>query len=418
MEITTKRSALIVSPVIPVYHDGKLSLGDELLVLGAINALKCSGNYDGIGIAISDHIPISSSSKAVEDFIIGYGNNVCNDNQRNVSLHYVYTSYDKVPDIAPKYDLVAFIGADCMDGYYNCKKSHMRWETIFHTSQFTESYLISTSFETAKAKQCAPILKTLNSPPHTANITRLKFFPRDSPSYQSLREFLSPSLTNSVYASADLAFNVLLDANIPNHFESQLAREVSNDERVTIGVNINIHKSSGISMTSFIPHVVKTLCEINTQKRLRIVYVAHDYRVGQSDIDVGNQFVKAVSHSCPALAPYVYHEPTKMLNAVEAKSVMAACDLVMTARMHVSISTISSGVPVLILGAHQTKFQYLERLFDLHSSIVSKSSPAMTNTQALYKVIKDSLDTLHLQRENITKNLPEVKIKSKMFTNV
>ncbi len=409
------KSVLIVSPVITVYEpNGGISLGDELLVLGAINALKCSGKYDNIGIAVSQQIPTTIAGKSIEHFIIEYGNSICNDNNRNVSLHNVYTSYVGVVKFAPNYDLIAFIGADCMDGYYSCGRSYQRWHTIFKVSNFTSSYLISTSFELAKAQHCPQILQILKSPP-TTHFDKLKIFARDSPSFQSMREVLSPALTNTLYGTADLAFNVHLDKNISNHFASQMSNEANKDKRVTIGVNVNIHKSSHISLYQFIPHVLNTLCEINNKKKLRIVYIPHDYRNSQSDIDVGNQFITNISTTCPSLAPYVYHERTKMLNAIEAKSIMAACDLVLTARMHVSISTISSGVPVLILGAHQTKFQYLERLFDLHSSVVSKTSRAMTDQKEFMKIINNALDTLPMQRENIIKNLPEVISRARMF---
>ena len=210
----------IVFPPIALLSDssGASSLGDQLLILGTIAALKCSGRFQSIDLNLHNAL-INDFQRKLERDIETYFHLVpCKSSSPSayVTLSFLHNDIEGETFnlFNNTYHVLQVIAADCLDGYYSEDNSLSRWKQIFHSSMRYKVNILSASFDRKKLIRSPKLVAYLQNHSNLFYSKNLTFFARDSPSYQDFLTFFVPSasirVTDSVLFKPDLAFNAPL----------------------------------------------------------------------------------------------------------------------------------------------------------------------------------------------------------------
>lgn len=355
-------SALLIPSV---YLCTSHSLGDELLIVGALVGIVRAGKYKDIYVESS--YPDKCGGDRVLLDLFQFVHSLDLGTRVNI---YLYKT--KEPSSKKVFGHEYLIGADCMDGYYNCAATLKRWNRLSHATG--NATLLGSSFESAKVlKHCPAVQAELKSLRSTEQLQR-QLNARDYTSYVDMQQYLNLSLVDApqVRLVADLAF--IANASpllFPPYLHSirQNALDSANKRHIIIGVNTNVHYSAQVGVLSLTAKLVSSLCNIHDSLRvdgrgISVLYITHEYRAEQNDSALALSFHLAMAAACPEV-PLLNDQLSRMLNSSDARAITSLTDLVLTSRMHVSIQAVSQGIPAAIFVAHQTKFSYLHSVFGL-----------------------------------------------------
>jgi polysaccharide pyruvyl transferase WcaK-like protein len=333
---------------------------------------------------------------------------ISNDQYYNVENHATSRAF-------AGYDVIYQIAADCVDGYYSCSRSKMRWLSFIAHARNTSVKLISASFDYHKMQKFCPSLATVLLRPNAT--AHAQILVRDHSSMNELSALLrKSSLLSNLHSSADVGFLVPLLPLLPSSpiydYVSSL-QSLRSQKYKLVGVNLNIHGAARLPATSVFNGVADGLCAINqaessSSNGIAVVYVSHDFRKDQNDILLGSIFISVLQARCPAFTPgRVKCTGKQATDAMEAKNIISLLDMVFTSRMHVSISAISCGVPIAFVAPHQGKFTYADTLFELNSTKISLSrdlnwTNVKTVSEQMVSIWHDRMTTAAKIKENLS----------------
>jgi hypothetical protein len=409
--------------------DGTASLGDQILLLGAIYGAVKSNKFTEIDVLVFSREQKKTPSVdqiAIETMLVNYGNHfvaTSGVNKRTLVKAFISNNnYYKADNQATSgafagYNAIYQIAADCMDGYYSCARSKIRWSSFLAHSQNTTVKLVSASFEHLKMQKSCPSLATAllrAKPPATAYSQILV---RDYSSMNDLSALLrKSSLSSYLHSSADVGFLVPLLPVLPSspiYDYIKSLQSLQSQKYKLVGVNLNIHGAARLPATSVFNGVADGLCAINqaestSSNGIAVVYVSHDFRTGQNDILLGIDFMSVLQARCPAFTPdRMKFTGKQATDAIEAKNIISLLDIIFTSRMHVSISAISCGVPIAFVAPHQGKFNFANTLFKLNSTKISLSrnlnwTNAKTVSDQMMSIWNDRKTTAAKIKENLS----------------
>jgi hypothetical protein len=279
-EVLGTSSALVVAPLLPIAApDGTISLGDELLMLGAIYGAVKSDKFTEIDVLVfsrEQKITPSVDQITIETMLVNYGNYFVATSGGNkgtivkacISNNNYYTMENRATSGAfAGYNTIYQIAADCMDGYYSCARSKIRWSSFLAHSQNTTVKLVSASFDHLKMQKSCPSLATALLRAKPPAIAYSQILVRD---YSSMNDFSAllkkSSLSSYLHSSADVGFLVPLLPVLPSSpiydYISSL-QSLQNQNYKLVGVNLNIHGASRLPATSVFNGVADGLCAID-----------------------------------------------------------------------------------------------------------------------------------------------------------
>lgn len=140
------------------------------------------------------------------------------------------------------------------------------------------------------------------------------------------------------------------------------------------------------------------------QPRLSWLLLPHDDRPLVGDLAVLARLQQRLQSVLPSERCFFCHEAP---HAAEVKALVAQVDGVVSARMHLAIAALGSGVPVLAL-VYQGKFEGLLRWFDLPQALALLGD-TLTDSGALLQAIEDFVAALPELRLQVQRALPAVK---------
>lgn len=288
--------------------------------------------------------------------------------------------------------LFCVLGADVIDGRYDQGQALYYLHALdLAASTRVPSRLLSFSISSTPNPQVIDRFKFLS--------TSIVCCARDPVSRKRFVDFTG----HEAKLVADLAFLVTAKAESKNALDSLewIQRERQGGAKlIALNANVltNLSDPNRVKTT-----YVKLINELTLKDdSLRFILVPHDFRDKQSDHLWHSKIITELG--------YVAKERTLLLappiHAWDVKAIAAACDLVVTGRMHLAIAALGSGVPTIGIG-YMGKFEGLFNYFDLNSLLIAPQS-AYYNFEMSTKIL-DVLPMLPVYREQISRHVEKVK---------
>lgn len=367
------------------------SLGDEAMVIGAVDYLKERGIKEAGILSAHNRIDwqcysqIKSAGIKIEFFSLNF-------TAKDDSIYHEFFN------IARQYTNFVVPGADVMDGYYSESSPllKLRLVSLAHASGLKCSVL-GFSFNHQPQASCVKAFKKLPS--------KIKINTRDRISQARFKHHTGKEI-NLV---ADLAFLLHPNGTNPNIKQAQLwIEQAQNQGNIIIGINPNktLAKSLKVNNSSELATIFSNLIKnlIIAQKNLAFVLIPHDYREDKlfSGDDILCQTIKTqlpneIQHKC-----WLFNY---RLQAAEVKHICQYLDLVITSRMHLAIACLGVATPALGI-VYQGKFAGLYNYFELEQMLIEPE--AATQEDKLLSLVITGIENRAKTKQQIAAKIAQV----------
>ena len=271
---------------------------------------------------------------------------------------------ERVTSILPRYERLALLGADLLDGYYSVEESLQRLRMIDLA---------------ARAGLDTRILGfSINACPDETVISELAAVSRHARLYVrdgvSLRRLAERGVENLVRV-ADVAF-LLPPAPCSSACE-RAERWIDGERRsgrVVVGFNISgqVLDETERGGKAILPELADFMAALIAERRASVVFIPHDLRRGcrlaHDDVSLAVSLLRLAANRVEEQRCHVFVPAT----AEEAKRVVGCVDVVATGRMHLAIAAWGMGRPTLAIG-YQGKFEGLARDFDASDYLIESA---------------------------------------------
>ena len=286
----------------------------------------------------------------------------------------------------------SMIGADVMDGHYNCRASINRLVLLrFASTLNIDSRITGFSW----SQHANPLtLKLLQSIASSTGI-----YVRDPGSAQRLRE----SGLTSISEVADLAFHDTTQADFP-----EVENWVSTSVKPIVLMNI-----SGLGLRdskSFSNHINQYTLIVNSLHKYgyRILLVPHVFRKIDGDLEVSDHLYRDACNS----EDFLIREP---FTPAQERRLFSHASFAITGRMHVAVIALSSGKPAIAIET-MGKVSGLFDLFNLNEYCVERHENFGASVLARIELLETELSRVCA---GINESLPAVRRKSALnFTGL
>lgn len=319
------------------------SFGDQAMILSLINKIK--EKYPNANIAI-----LNLYSSIEDGFLLNNG--------IDIKVYNINTDLEKtLTEIKDKYTDLLVIGADILDGGYGIQHSLKYFEAMEIANRHNKRVQIEGfSFNKTKQKQ---IINTINKVSTFATLCV-----RDLISYKRLQEHGCKNLIQVT----DMSFLLNISSYKKSNYAEALYKKLEKIKKTGIDI-IGLHLTSKTNKdaNAFIDKISESLKEY---KNAQIVILPHDIRILQtklSDYNMGlliNQKLTEAGYNC--INAY------DLDNIIDVKYIVSLLDLLISSRMHIVISALSSNVPALSF-VYQDKFEGLYSLYNFKNKTMFNS---------------------------------------------
>lgn len=368
------------------------SLGDEAMIIGAINFLKDRG-VKQVGIVSAHHRinwqgydKLNSETLQVRFFSLNF---VRNDG----------SLYGEFFRVAQEYTHFVVPGADVMDGYYS------------EDSPLLKLRLISLAHATGL--KCSVLGFSFNNQPKERCINAFQKLPSDVTIHA--RDPLSKTrfenhINRQINLVSDLAF--LLKPNAEQAVINQAQLWIEKEKKqgnIVIGINPNktlaknLKTNTPLELAKIFSDLIKNL---NSElKNTSFVLIPHDYRQdvlfpGDNTLSelIKAQLPEDIQQRC-----WLFEQIR--LKADEVKDICQYLDLVITSRMHLAIACLGVKTPVLGI-VYQGKFEGLYSYFELDQMLIEPREAIQADK--LLSFVISGINNRDKIKEKITYNIPTV----------
>jgi colanic acid/amylovoran biosynthesis protein len=374
------KSVLIVSGD-PVTLTG--SRGDEAMLIGIVEKIRYQNR--GCSIGIVSHRP--SIPRSLEEL------------ELNIEAVWSNPSWSLKPllDTVSRYDSVAIVGGDVMDGYYSPLTALRLWVLGDLAARMGKrSVAVGFSFNESPSRWLRRSLSSISP--------SMKLLVRDPVSLERFNAF------SSVKARlvADCAF---LLAPQEDHPAVKEVYAWSNGQRLAgrLVCGFNLHplllkSSDDARLQSVVDSAASALSEIARRRNVSFLLIAHDFRGGAlGDGAVLQPIYEKLRVELRERIGYWSHE----FAAPELKAIAGLTDLVITGRMHLSIAALGMGVPVAGV-TYQGKFEGLFKHFKLPPSLLMAPED-LVDSFRLRELIESLIDSQPQMKTHVAKLWPCVE---------
>lgn len=363
---------LIVPPSVPG------SVGDDAMMRATVDTLRADGHDDLAIVSFDERQPWTIVADVpvvvdVHDFI--YGRDV--------------RKLEALAGLRARYGRLLLLGADVLDGHYSEELTVRRiWIARLAAALGMATSILGFSLN------ARPSPRTLDAFRALQDDVQLNL--RDPVSRQRLASLCG----REGHQVADLAFLLEPAADRRAPVES-VVRWIEGAER-TIGLNLNnlVSSDDDAQVARRFTGIVARVFEAHPD--LQILFVPHDYRASNKDLDMGIMIRDAL--------PEAVRDRFRILEGVyspgEVKAIASHLFAAVSCRMHFAIACLGVATPVHCL-EYQGKFEGLFQLFGLDGGLLSLRSDV--SDDALYVFVDGLLehrDALHAQ---IRSALPSVR---------
>lgn len=293
-----------------------------------------------------------------------------------------------------RYQRLACIGADVMDGFYQYAQSCLRLRLLsLAAAMKLESRLFGFSFNSSPHRKTAlefaglhpDVLVCVRDPISLQRVERITGHP--------LR--LVADLAFLVKPAAPTSFSAVAAVNWLSEQRSVYGRKI-------IGLNINpmFALDHGAGITQALVQSFASLIE--GQRDMAFVLIPHDYRPVIGDLPVLKGVAAALSADAASRVALI----SDLQNPAELKGFTAYLDGVLTGRMHLAIAAMGQGVPVAGV-VYQGKFEGLLQHFALDESLTVAPATA-ASPEKLRAFFVKWLSELDSMTADIRRELPAV----------
>ncbi|MGX2039516.1 polysaccharide pyruvyl transferase family protein [Methylocaldum sp. MU1018] len=305
-------------------------------------------------------------------------------------------SLRKLTDTVARYDAVALVGGDIMDGYYNAITSLRMWVLADLAARMGKpTVILGFSFNASPSPKLA---KCLNALDPAVNICV-----RDAFSLERFNRF--SKATGRLVADSAFLLRPRTDgpeaARVRAWAEQQRAQG-----KMVCGFNLHpmlVKNGDPTRIGALVDSAVATLSDLGARRPVSFLLIPHDFRGGT--LGDGAMLSPIYERVRPVLGDRVIY-PSNPLHAAELKALAGSADLTVTGRMHLAVGSLSQGVPVAAI-TYQDKFQGLFRHFGLPESLMLP--PDRTRDPAAFaRMVETAIDRRRELAEQVAAKLPEV----------
>ncbi len=305
-------------------------------------------------------------------------------------------SLRKLTDTVARYDAVALMGGDVMDGYYNAITALRMWVLADLAARMGKpTVILGFSFN---ARPSPKLLKCLNALDPAVNI-----FIRDPISLERFNRF--SKATGQLVADSAFLLQPRTDGPEVTRVRTW-ADEQRAQGKTVCGFNLHpmlVKNGDPSKIRELAEAAVATLSELGARHPLSFLLIPHDFRGGA----LGDDTVLApVYQRIRATVGDRVIYPSAPLHAAELKALAGCADAVVTGRMHLAVGALSQGVPVAAI-TYQDKFQGLFRHFGLPESLMLPPEHILDPAKFI-RMIETVLDRRTELAEQVAAKLPEV----------
>lgn len=296
-------------------------------------------------------------------------------------------------------DITVVLGADVLDGYYSVINS-IRMLLIADLSARlgAQVVILGFSFNASPAPALAPIFRHLHERVHV-NL-------RDQVSFDRFVAFAG----FEPHFVADVAFLLLPNESTPA--VSEITAWIDSRRRAgrqVIGFNIHhmlFRHATSAQDAAIDATAAATLARVHAHRPVAFLLISHDSRKDHGD---DNSLMPVRERLQGDLGDDIRYSPAT-LSAAEIKAIVSHLDGVVTARMHLAIAALGSGIPVAAV-TYQDKFQGLLQHFAIDPAFALAPAEYL-NDGRLEAMILRFIDELGPLGELVRSRLPDVLAKA------
>lgn len=361
------------------------SRGDQAMIIATkvqLNHLfKCNAKYSSI---VRGHNAIyESKSLEIQP--------LCIEN---------YSLISEIRKLLSRFDVVVFIGADVLDGYYSAETSNLIWDWADQAINVKcISIITGFSFNDYPSVEVVKKIQTVSK--------KIVVNLRDPISYN---RFIKACPDRQANLTADIAF--LLDASddveIFHPKSTAWIRHRRNCGDALCGFNINPHLASqleitGLSVDALIQSSANAITRIIKKHKISFLLLPHDFREESHDEKVLERLLELIDEECKDSIHVVTSQPT----APAIKALVSQLDFVITGRMHLAIAALGNCVPAAGI-TYQGKFDGLILgHFNLPDSFVITPEYACVE-ENIFALIEDSYKNYPSYKKMLASVLPKI----------
>lgn len=305
-------------------------------------------------------------------------------------------SLAKLTDTVARYDAVALVGGDIMDGYYNAITSLRMWVLADLAARMGKpTVILGFSFNTRPSPK---LLECLNALDPAVNI-----FVRDALSLERFNRF--SKATGHLVADSAFLLQPRTDGTEVIRVRTW-ADGQRTQGRTVCGFNLHpmlVKNGDPGKIRELADVAVAVLSDLDARRPLSFLLIPHDFRSGA----LGDDAVLAPVYERirAAVGDRVIY-PSAPIHAAELKAFAGCADVIVTGRMHLAVGALSQGVPVAAI-TYQDKFQGLFRHFGLPESLMLPPERILDPAE-FTRMIETVLDRRTELAKQVAAKLPEV----------
>lgn len=367
------------------------SLGDEAMIMGAIDFLSVQG-LEKVGI-LSAHnrqnwqgYDLLNTALEVEFFSLDFSPN---DGR----------SYHQFNQIAQQYTHFLVPGADVMDGYYSEASPLLKLRLIsLAQGAGLDCSLGGFSFNRQPKPSCIQALQKLPK--------NVKLHARDPQSKVRFEQHLQ----RPINLVADLAFLLFpsIEPSAITPAQSWINQERSKGNLI-IGINpnktlaSNLQTDSSTELAALFANLIQDLHQ--KIKNISFVLIPHDYRSDQK-FPGDDILSELIQQQLPlALQSSCYPLTETRLRAAEVQNICQCLDFVVTSRMHLAIACLGVHIPVQGI-VYQGKFEGLYSYFGLEHLLIEPTEAIQPDK--LLSFVTSGIENREQIKQQIAQKLPQV----------
>jgi colanic acid/amylovoran biosynthesis protein len=202
---------------------------------------------------------------------------------------------------------------------------------------------------------------------------------------------------------ADVAFLMPPATEGPSELEAWV-RQTKERGRIPVGVNVNAHAFSDviarIGSDEMVFRFAKNLAAAGTLNNLAFLLIPHDFKASSGDVVLLRKLEAALAER---RFPAVRYE--SLADPAVIKRVAGLLDLVITGRMHLAISSLGMGTPILSI-PYQDKFEGLYDHFQLPKTDIV--DPDVCLSEVFVERISQAVEQRRSTAQKIRTALPRV----------
>lgn len=289
---------------------------------------------------------------------------------------------------------LAVIGADIMDGYY--------WPmTVLRIAMLCEAArlqglrvgVLGFSFNAAPHPACVAALAALHP--------RIGLYGRDPLSVQRF----TARCGRAIPLVADVAFCLAPRRTAAVADAAAWAAARRAEGRVVVGFNLHLmllDVPGACDEATAVAVAAEALARLVRERDAAVLLLPHDFRGARND---QTMLAACLARLPAAVLPQVLLPATEFM-ADELKALVAACDVVLTGRMHLAIAALGCGVPIAA-ASYQDKFEGCLAHFGLPATVILQPRQ-LGDAQAVWHWLRDAVDSRAAMARQIALRLPQV----------